>query len=73
MASSHEDVQPVSRRGTQEVDCEVNKSWAAVYQSVARRMLSYLDNSEALKEGTKEFAPKKTKRQHRAHCEASER
>ena len=54
MASSAEDAQQLSRRRTQEVDCEVNKSWAAVYQSIARRTLSYLDN-ESLKVGTKEI------------------
>ena len=38
-----------SRRKAQEVDYEVNQSWAAVYRSIARRILSYLDNKEALK------------------------
>ena len=38
-----------------EVDCEVCKSWAAVYQSIARRMLSCLDNSEVLKVGAREL------------------
>ena len=57
-----DDVQPLSRRRTQEEDCGVNRRWPAVYQAVARRMLSYLDNSEALKVDTKEledhvFAP----------------
>ena len=42
----------LSRRSTQGVDCEVCKSWAAVHQSIARRMLSYLGNSEALKVST---------------------
>ena len=42
-ARSPEDVQPLSRRRTQEVDCGANQ------QSLARRMLSYLDHSEALK------------------------
>ena len=37
------------------MNCEVFKSWAAVYQSIARRMLSCLDNSEAFKVGTKEL------------------
>ena len=54
--SSAEDVQQLSRGMTQEVDCEFSKkSWAAVYQSIARRMLGYLDNSEALKVDTKEL------------------
>ena len=53
-ASSPEDVQPLSRRETQEVDCGVNHSWAACH-AVARRMLRYLDNSEALKVDTKEL------------------
>ena len=37
------------------MDCGVNPRWAAVYQAVARRMMSYLDNSEALKVDTKEL------------------
>ena len=32
-----------SRRKAQEVDYEVNQNWTAVHQSIARRMLSYLD------------------------------
>ena len=44
-----------SRRKAQEVDYEVNQSWAAVYQSIVRRMLGYLDNSEASKLSTKEL------------------
>ena len=36
-----------SRKKAQEVDCEVSQSWTAVYQSIARRMLSDLDKSEA--------------------------
>ena len=35
-----------SRKRAQEVDSRVDQSWAAVYQSIARRILSYLDNSE---------------------------
>ena len=54
-ASSPDNVQPVSRRRTEEVDCGVNQRWAAVYQAVARRMLSYLDNSEASKVDIKEL------------------
>ena len=54
-ASSPEDVQPLSRRRAQEVDCGVYQRWAAVYQAVARGMLSHLDNSEALKVDTKEL------------------
>ena len=37
------------------MDCGVDQSWAEVYQSIARRMLGYLDNSEALKVSTKEL------------------
>ena len=51
VASSAEDAQQLSRKRTQEVDCEVNNSWAAVYQSIARRMLS----CEAFKVSTKEL------------------
>ena len=32
-----------SRRKAQDVDYEVNQCWTAVYQSMARRMLSFLD------------------------------
>ena len=42
-----------SRSWAQDVDCGVNQSWAAVYQPVARRMLRYLDNGEAVKVSTK--------------------
>ena len=61
-ASSLEDVQPLSRGRTHEVDCGVNQRWAAVYPAVASRMQSYLDNSETLRVDTKEledhiFAP----------------
>ena len=38
-----------------QVDCGVNQRLAAVCQAVARRMPSYLDNSEALKVGTKDL------------------
>ena len=44
-----------SRRKAQEVDWGGNQSWAAVYQSIAIRMLSHLDNSEALKVSTEEL------------------
>ena len=44
-----------SRWKAQEVDYEVKQSWTAVHQSIARRMLSYLDKSEALKASTKEL------------------
>ena len=43
-----------SRRKAQEVDNEVNRNWTPVYQTIARRMLSHLDESEALKVSTKE-------------------
>ena len=55
VASSAEDVQQLSRRRTQEADSEVSQIGAGVYQSIARRMLSYLDFSEALKVGAKEL------------------
>ena len=44
-----------SRRKAQDVDYEVNQCWTAVYQSMARRMLSFLDKSEAPKVITKEL------------------
>ena len=37
------------------MDCGVDQSWAEVHQSIARRMLGYLDNSEALKVSIKEL------------------
>ena len=41
-----------STRRAQEVDCGGNQSWAVVYQSIARIILIYFDNSEALKVST---------------------
>ena len=60
------------------MDCEVGQSSAAVYESVARRMLSYLDDSEALKVGTKELeehvlAPNESSVDMEHICEAGER
>ena len=49
---SPEDGPPLSRRRTHEVDCGVDQRWAAVYHSVARRILSNLDHSEVLKVNT---------------------
>ena len=46
---------PIPRRRIQEVDCGVNHGRAAIYQVVARRMLSYLDKSEVLKVNAREF------------------
>ena len=51
---SAEDVQQLSRGRTQEVDCEVSKQLGSGLP-IDRRMLSHLDNSEALKVGTKEL------------------
>ena len=42
-----------SRRKAQEVDYEVNQNWTVVYQSIARRTLSYLDKREASKGSAK--------------------
>ena len=44
-----------SRRRAQGVDCGVNQNWTAVYQTIATRMLSYLDESEALKSKHQRF------------------
>ena len=44
-----------SRREVQEVDNEVNQNWTVVYQTIARRMLKYLEDSEALKVSTREL------------------
>ena len=38
-----------ARRNVQEVDNEVNQNWTAVYQTLAKRMLKCLEDSEALK------------------------
>ena len=41
-----------SRRKAKEVDYEVNQNLTAVHQTTARRVLSYLDENEALKVST---------------------
>ena len=53
--SMAEDGPPLWRRRTQELDCGVDHRWVAVFQSVERRMLSYLDHSEVLKVNTREL------------------
>ena len=55
MVGSPTDVPRLSRGRTQEVDCGVDQKWAAVYKSVARRMLNYLDQSEVSKVNTREL------------------
>ena len=45
----------INKEGAKKVDYEVNQSWTAVYQSIARRMLCYSDKREALKVSTKEL------------------
>ena len=44
-----------SRRKAQDVDNEVNQKWTAVYQTIAKKMLKYLDDGEALKVSTREL------------------
>ena len=44
-----------SRRKAQEVDHEVNRNWTAIYQTIVTNVLSYMDESEALKVNTKEL------------------
>ena len=44
-----------SRRKAQEVDNEVNQKWTAVNQTIAKTMLKYLDESEAVKVSTREL------------------
>ena len=56
MAGSAEEVPPLTRRKIQEVDCGVDHRWAAAHQTVAKRMQSYLDQSEVLKVSTRELA-----------------
>ena len=38
-----------ARRKVQEVAIEINQNWTAVYQLIAKRMLKYLEDSEASK------------------------
>ena len=45
MEDPPEEVLPTSRRKIQEVDCGVDHGWAAVYRTVAKRMLVYLSKS----------------------------
>ena len=44
-----------ARRKVQEVDNEVNQNWTAVDRMIARKMLKYLEDSEALKVSTREL------------------
>ena len=44
-----------ARRNVQEVDNDVNQNWTAVYQTIAKIMLKYLEDSEALKVSTREL------------------
>ena len=63
-----------SRMRAQEVGCGVNQSLASVHQSIARRILSYLDNSEALKESTKDLkAQVRSPNEPSVNIEASEK
>ena len=44
-----------ARRNVQEVDNEVNQNWTPVHQTIAKRMLKYLEDSEGLKVSTREL------------------
>ena len=44
-----------ARSNVQEVDNVVNQNWIAVYQLIAKRLLKYLEGSEALKVSTREL------------------
>ena len=44
-----------ARRNVQGVDNEVNRNLTAVHQTIAKRMLKYLEDSEALKVSTREL------------------
>ena len=55
MAGAPEEVPPSTRRKIQEVDCGVSHGWVAVYQAVAKRMLSYLEHREVLKLKTRQL------------------
>ena len=46
-----EEVPPITGRNIQEVHCGVVRGWAAVYQTVAKRMLDYLNKSEVWRDG----------------------
>ena len=43
-----------ARRGVQEVDDEVDQDWTEAYDWTAKKMLKYLEDSEALKVSTRE-------------------
>ena len=79
MENSLAEVPPTTRRNIQEVGCGVDHGWTAVYQTVAKRMLDYLNKSEVLKVnecsrvGISCAGTERAEYRHRAHCEASKR
>ena len=50
-----EEVPPITRRKNQEVNIGVDHGWAVVYQTVAKRMLDYLNKCEGLKVDVQEL------------------
>ena len=57
MENSPEEVPPITGRKIQEVDCGVDHGWAAVCQTVAKRMLDYLNKSGVLEVNAQELEP----------------
>ena len=55
MENSLEEEPPITRRTIQEVDSGADHWWAAVYQTVAKRMSDYLNKSEVLKVNAQEL------------------
>ena len=49
LKNSPEEVPLITGRKIQEVDRGVNHGWAAVYQTLAKRVLDYLNKFEVLK------------------------
>ena len=45
----------ITRRNIQEVNCGVDRGWAAVYQAVAKRMSDYMNKSEVLRVNAQEL------------------
>ena len=63
-----------ARRTVQEVGNEVNQNWTEVYQLIAKRMLKYLKDSEALKISTRPSSVcERVERLHGTHGEAGEK
>ena len=67
-----------ARRDVQEVNDEVDQNWTAVFQLIAKKMLKYLEDSEALKISTGELkerilSPEKVRLARQARSEESKK